>query len=176
MFFFWFPRLPFQSDSRIYTALTESQTQNGATTMQTPFLWKEKRTYLSRRNHTQTPHITHHLSPSTSSALRNIQQLLQLDNQLPLILANIAPKELLERVDALAAHKRVQRVVLLEMATVHGLIGSFDLNSDRGLALLADGDLLVVALDGSAVTTCVSMLKTTWGEWRGKQIRTRDPN
>jgi hypothetical protein len=83
--------------------------------------------------------------------LRDIQQLLQLDDQLPLILTNIAPEELLERVDALTAHERVQRVVFLQVAAVHGLVRAFDLDGDGGLTLFAHGDLLVVALDGGAV-------------------------
>jgi hypothetical protein len=37
------------------------------------------------------------------------------------------------------------------VAAVHGLVVAFDLDGDRGLAALADGDLLVVALDGGAV-------------------------
>lgn len=37
------------------------------------------------------------------------------------------------------------------MAAIHGLVGSLNLDGDGGLAALADGDLLVVALDGGAV-------------------------
>ncbi len=33
------------------------------------------------------------------------------------------------------------------MAAVHGLIGTFDLDGDGGLAFLADWDLFVVAFD-----------------------------
>jgi len=36
------------------------------------------------------------------------------------------------------------------VAAVHGLVGALDLDGDRGLALFADGDLFVVALDGLA--------------------------
>jgi hypothetical protein len=37
------------------------------------------------------------------------------------------------------------------MSTVHGLIVALNLDGDRGLALFADLDLLVVALDGCTV-------------------------
>ena len=41
------------------------------------------------------------------------------------------------------------------MPAIHGLIGPFDLDRDRGLALFADGDLFVVAFDGLAVVGLV---------------------
>ena len=73
-------------------------------------------------------HIIHISSPPSTSD--DIKQLLQLHQQLPLILADIAPEELFQRVDTLAADGRVQRVVFLEVAAVHGLVGAFDLDGD----------------------------------------------
>ena len=111
-----------------------------------------------RHYHAFTPcpkkhtHHTHLPPPSTSN---DIKQLLELHQQLPLVLANIAPEEFFQRVDTLPADGRVQRVVFLEVAAVHGLIWAFDLDGDRGLALFADLDLLVVALDAGAVDTLV---------------------
>lgn len=83
--------------------------------------------------------------------LLNIEQPLQLlGDQSPLVTLNLVAVELLQTVDTGTADLAVQRVLLLELPTVHGLIGAFDLDGDGRLALLADGDLLVVALDGSA--------------------------
>jgi len=111
-----------------------------------------------RHYHAFTPcpkkhtHYTHLPPPSTSD---DIEQLLQLHQQLPLVLTDIAPEELLERVNTLAADGRVQRVVFLEVAAVHGLIWAFDFDGDGGLALFADLDLLVVAFDAGAVKTLI---------------------
>jgi hypothetical protein len=87
------------------------------------------------------------ISHSSHTNLRNIKHRLQLLDQLPLIHANIAPEELLERVDTLPAKRRVQSITFFQVATVHGLVGSFDFDGDGGLALFADGNLFVVALD-----------------------------
>lgn len=48
---------------------------------------------------------------------------------------------------------RDKLVLLFEVTTVHGLVGSLDLNSNGGLTSLADRDGLVIALDGCAVKT-----------------------
>jgi hypothetical protein len=84
--------------------------------------------------------------PYTRQTL-NIKHLLELDNQLPLLLRDVVAEELLEGIDALARNGRVQRVVFLEVAPVHGLVVAFDFDGDGRLAALADLDLLVVALD-----------------------------
>ena len=104
-----------------------------------------------------TDHTQPNLSRHDSTHLRNIKHGLQILNQPPLIHANIAPEELLERVDTLPAERRVQRIAFLEVAAVHGLVGAFDFDGDGGLALFADCDLLVVALDGGAVVALVSV-------------------
>lgn len=122
-----------------------------------------------RHIHAITPHENHTrpsslpslltslpLLPPSPPHLRNIKQLLHLDQQLPLLLTNIAAKELLERINTLSTNRTIQRVVLLQVATVHGLIGPFDLDRDGRLALFADLDLLVVALDGGAVVLLVT--------------------
>jgi hypothetical protein len=82
-----------------------------------------------------------------SSHLRNIKHGLQVLDQPPLIHADIASKELLERVDTLPAERRVQSIPFFQVSTVHGLIGSFDFDGDGGLSFFANGDLFVVTLD-----------------------------
>lgn len=96
--------------------------------------------------------------------LLHIKHILQLHNQLPLILTDIAPEVLLERIDTLSANSRVQDIVFFQVATVHGLVGAFDLDGDGGLASLADLHGFVVALDGRAVER---ISKVMWGG-RGK--------
>lgn len=93
-----------------------------------------------------TPHHTKKKKHS-----HDVEQALQLLHERPLLVADLGAVELLERVDALPRDHRVQRVLLLEVPAVHGLVGPFDLDGHRRLAALADGDLLVVALDGLAV-------------------------
>ncbi len=89
-------------------------------------------------------------SPLSKPLSRNIKQALQFLNKRPLIITHIRPVILLQRIDALPRYQRVQHIFLLQVAAVHGLVGAFDLDGDRGLALFADGDLFVVALDGLA--------------------------
>lgn len=80
--------------------------------------------------------------------LHDIKNRLQLDNQLPLVVGHLIPIELLERVDAGARNVRVEHVLLLEVATVGGLVRArLDLDGHRRLTLFADWHLLVVALD-----------------------------
>jgi hypothetical protein len=84
-----------------------------------------------------------------TKSLLDIKKLLQLYNQLPLILANIAPKELLECIDTLSANSRVKNIVFFQMATIHGLVVAFDLDGNGGLTPLTDLHGLVVTLDRS---------------------------
>ncbi len=84
--------------------------------------------------------------------LENVKQGLQLDDELPLVVGDILAVELLEAVDGGARDEAVEHVLLLELAAVGGLVAAhLYLDGHGGLALLADGDLLVVALDGRAV-------------------------
>jgi hypothetical protein len=92
--------------------------------------------------------------PPTARHLHDIEKLLELHNQLPLILTDIAPEELLECVDTLSRDGRVKNIVFFQVATVHGLVVAFDLDGDGGLAAFADLHGLVVALDGCAVGSC----------------------
>jgi hypothetical protein len=92
--------------------------------------------------------------PPTACHLHDIEKLLELHNQLPLILTDIAPEELFERVDTLPRNGRVEDIVFFQMATVHGLVVAFDLDGDGRLAAFADLHGLVVALDGCAVGSC----------------------
>jgi hypothetical protein len=85
------------------------------------------------------------------AGLVDIKQRLQLDDQLPLLVGNILAVKLLETVDTGARDHTVEAVRLLEVAAVNGLVTAhFDLDGNRGLSLLADGELLVVTLDGGA--------------------------
>jgi hypothetical protein len=92
--------------------------------------------------------------PPTARHLHDIEKLLELHNQLPLILTDITPEELFERVDTLPRNGRVKDIVFFQMATVHGLVVAFDLDGDRRLAAFADLHGLVVALDRCAVGSC----------------------
>ena len=83
-------------------------------------------------------------TPLTS---RYIKRALQLLNQRPLLITNIRPVKLLQRIDTLPRDQRVQRVLFFPMSAVDRLVGSFDLDRDGGLAALDHGDLFVVTLD-----------------------------
>jgi hypothetical protein len=86
---------------------------------------------------------------SPTHHLHNVEQTLQmLGDQSPLVLVHLVAVELLQAVDTGAADHTVQHVLLLEVAAIQRLVGALDLDGHRRLALLADGDLLVVALDG----------------------------
>lgn len=88
-----------------------------------------------------------HLPPLPQRS-RNIKQRLQLLDKRPLLITNVGAIELLERIDRLSRNERVQHVLLFQLAAVHGLVRGFDLHRHGRLALFADGDLFVVALDG----------------------------
>lgn len=93
-----------------------------------------------------------HLSVLLSPALVNIEQRLELDDQLPLVVRHVLPVELLEGVDALSRYQAVERILLFELATVHGLVTAhLDLDGNGRLALLADRNLFVVSLNTRAV-------------------------
>lgn len=93
--------------------------------------------------------------------LLDVEELLQLHNKLPLVLANIASEEFLERIDTLPADSRVKHIVFFQMATVHGLTVGFDLDGNRRLSLFADLHRLVIALDGCTVD---ELAKNVWQE------------
>lgn len=46
---------------------------------------------------------------------------------------------------------RDKLILLFEVTTIHGLVRTLDLNSNGGLASLANWNSLVIALDGCAV-------------------------
>ena len=79
-----------------------------------------------------------------------------LGDEIPFLLADFVSEKLLEAVDTLAGNERVDgvEVRLVELATVHGLVGTFDLDGDRGLSLFADGDLFVFTLNRDTVDSC----------------------
>jgi hypothetical protein len=78
---------------------------------------------------------------------RNVEDGLELLDQTPLLHRDFGAVEFLEGVDTGTGDVRVQKVLLLEVTAVDGLVRSLDLNGDRGLALLADLDGFVVALN-----------------------------
>ena len=79
--------------------------------------------------------------------LVDIEQRLELDDQLPVVVGHVLAVELLKCVDTLTRDETVKGVGFLEVAAVRRLVVHLDLDGYRGLALLADGDLLVIALD-----------------------------
>lgn len=85
--------------------------------------------------------------PALFTSSHDIKLLLERYNQLPLILADLVSKELLECIDTLPANARIQNIALFEMAAVERLIRPFDFDSDGGLTLFTDRDLLVIALN-----------------------------
>jgi hypothetical protein len=100
-----------------------------------------------------TPNINH-TQPSHLSHLHDIEAFLHLLDQEPLVLAYIVPEMRLERIDRRTRDVRVQCILFFYVATVDGLIGALDLDGDGGLAGFADGNLLVIALDGCTVARC----------------------
>ena len=85
--------------------------------------------------------------------LGNIKQRLQLLNQHPLIIGYIRSVELLEGIDGLPRDERIQCILLLQVASVSRLVRShLDLYGYGWLALLALGEVLVVAFDGCTKT------------------------
>jgi hypothetical protein len=83
--------------------------------------------------------------------LVNIEKWLQLDNQLPLIVGYFLAVKLLEAVNASSGDQTVQTVTLLKLSAISGLVTThFDLHRNGWLALLANWDLLVLALNGSS--------------------------
>lgn len=88
---------------------------------------------------------------SLPTHLMHIKQSLEsLGNKSPLILINLIPVKLLQRINTPPRNLRVKHILLLELAAVHGLVATLDLDSDGGLPLLANGQLFMVALDTGA--------------------------
>lgn len=79
---------------------------------------------------------------------RNVEQSLQFLDQQPFFVADVTAVEFLESVNTLSRDERVERIFLLQVPAVHGLVGPFDFDGNGRLASFADGDLLVIALDG----------------------------
>ena len=79
--------------------------------------------------------------------LGNLEDRLELLDQSPLVHGDVRAVEFLQRVDACTRNVRVQHVLLLEVSAVHRLVAGFDLDGHGRLALFADGDGLVFALD-----------------------------
>lgn len=109
--------------------------------------------------------------------LGDVEQRLELDNELPLVVGDVLAVELLEAVDGCPRDGAVQRVRLLELPPVRRLVPAhLDLDRNRGLALLADWDLLVLSLDGCSVVlvsgvqmiTCASVGQRGQSRWVGE--------
>jgi hypothetical protein len=63
--------------------------------------------------------------------LLNVEQRLELDDELPLIVADILSVELLEGVNALSGDQTVQSLLFFKVTTIHGLVTAhLDLDSD----------------------------------------------
>lgn len=106
-----------------------------------------------------TLHTDHAFVPDPRSIQsRNLENRLQLLDQCPFVHRYIRPVELLQRVDARARNVRVQRVFLLQLTPVQRLVASLDLDGHGWLALLADRDGLVFALDGYPAILLVTAL------------------
>ena len=82
---------------------------------------------------------------------RDVKRRLQLLDERPLVVADFRAVVLLERINALPRDERVQGILFFELASIERLVRPFDLDGDGWLALFAEGDLFVVALDGGAV-------------------------
>ena len=67
-----------------------------------------------------------------------------------LVLIHLISIKLYELVDTGARYLAIERVVLLELASIDRLIGSLQLNRNAWLALLAERNLHVVRLNGSS--------------------------
>lgn len=88
---------------------------------------------------------------SFGSSLDHVEDGLQLDQQLPLLVGDVAAVELLQGVDTGTRDLADEGVRLLEMTAVRWLVAAhLDLDGHRRLALFADLDLLVLALDGGS--------------------------
>jgi hypothetical protein len=75
-----------------------------------------------------------------------------LSNKIPLILGNLIPIKLLERINRSSTDMRIQHHFIFKLATIGRLIGTLNLDSYGGLSLFAQRDLLVLALDGGDAT------------------------
>jgi len=60
--------------------------------------------------HIPFPSSAHHVLPHLFRSSHNVKLLLQRNHQLPLILTNLVPKELLEHINTLPANARVQDI------------------------------------------------------------------
>lgn len=78
---------------------------------------------------------------------RNVKHGLELLDKSPFLHRYVGTVELLEGVDTGAGNVRVEGVLLFQLTAVHRLVGSFDLDGDGRLALLANLDRLVVTLN-----------------------------
>ena len=97
--------------------------------------------------------IYHNSQPAGQSivrmmSLRNVEEGLELDDELPLVVGNFLAVVLLETIDTSTRDLGVKGVFLLQMTAVGGLVTAhFNLDGHGGLTLFADGDLLVITLD-----------------------------
>ena len=73
------------------------------------------------------PLLTHGWLYSSSV---DVEHWLQLHEQMPLVSRHLVSVELLQGVDTLSRDEGVEHVFVFELTTVHGLVGSFDLDRD----------------------------------------------
>ena len=82
---------------------------------------------------------------------RNIEERLEPLDHGPFFVRDFGAVELLQSIDTGTGDLRVEKILLFELATIHGLVGTLDLDGNRGLTLLADRDGLVVTLNRCTV-------------------------
>lgn len=86
----------------------------------------------------------------SSAGLRNVKDFLELLQQLQRWLRQLILVEFLNHIQAASRDERVEQIALFKMSAVSWLVAAhFDLDCYGRFSLLADLDLLVVALNGS---------------------------
>lgn len=103
----------------------------------------------------QHPSPIYHNNLFSDALDLDVEEGLELDDELPLVVGDFLAVVFLQTVDTGTGDLAVQGVLLLEVTAVGGLVTAhFNLDSDGGLALFADRDLLVVSLDRGTVFKC----------------------
>lgn len=105
--------------------------------------------------------------------LSDIEHLLQVNNQLPVLFAHIISEMCLQRIDRLSRDKRVKCILLLQVTPVRRLVGTFDLNGHRRLTLLDDRNGFVIKLNRCSIYV-VSI--TVFRDIVGSRQHTPSPN
>ena len=97
------------------------------------------------------PSLDLHRGGALRAKSRDVENGLESLDKSPFFHGDISTVELLQCVDTGTRDVRDQLILLLEMTSVHGLVGALDLDGDGRLTTLANGDGLVIALNGGTV-------------------------